>query len=135
MDDTDIIQSKSGRPLISDCVAGLQQALDRWEGALKATCGAIVPEKTCWYLVDFTWDSGTWQYCSTQESPADLYVNDLQGSRNLIRRYEVWEAKETLGIHIAPNNNTSAQASKMVSIVSLWADNMRSGKISLSLIN
>jgi hypothetical protein len=44
VDNTDIIESKSGLSL-SECVTGLQQVLDTWEGALKATCGAIVPEK------------------------------------------------------------------------------------------
>jgi hypothetical protein len=28
----------------------LQQSLDTWEGSLKATCSAIVPEKTFWQL-------------------------------------------------------------------------------------
>jgi hypothetical protein len=29
------------------------QALDLWEGGIRATGGAIVPEKSHWYLIDF----------------------------------------------------------------------------------
>jgi hypothetical protein len=36
----------------------LQEAVDRWEGVLSATGGAIVPEKTYWYLIDFCWHGG-----------------------------------------------------------------------------
>jgi hypothetical protein len=97
-DDTDLIESKASRPTIELCVWQLQEVIDTWEGSLKATCGAIVPEKTFWYLVDFQWESGTWKYCSIADCPAELYVKDILGDRKLIKRYEVWEAQETLGV-------------------------------------
>jgi hypothetical protein len=40
----------------------MQRALLAWEGGLRATGGAIVPEKSHWYLIDFIWDKGIWQY-------------------------------------------------------------------------
>ena len=42
----------------------MQKSLDTWEASLKATCGAIVPDKTFWYLLDFKWQAGEWKYYS-----------------------------------------------------------------------
>ena len=44
-DDTDVIVSQ---PLMEESavIDALQSAVDIWAGGLKATCGAIVPEKT-----------------------------------------------------------------------------------------
>jgi hypothetical protein len=54
VDDTDLIQTvPTGKPY-TEVLSLLQQSVDTWEGSLKATCGAIVPEKTFWYLIDFT---------------------------------------------------------------------------------
>jgi hypothetical protein len=40
----------------------LQEAIDAWEYSLKATGGAIVPEKTVWWLVSFKWCRSEWRY-------------------------------------------------------------------------
>jgi hypothetical protein len=130
MDDTDIIESKTLVLDVDSCMALLQEAMDTWEGTLKATCGAIVPEKTFWYLVDFIWEAGQWRYCSIKECPADLYVKDIHGTRKRIKRYEVWEAMETLGICLSPDGNLTSQATKMLQLATKWSDNMRSGKLS-----
>jgi hypothetical protein len=37
----------------------MQQALDLWEGGIRATGGAIVPEKSHWDLIDFKWQRGS----------------------------------------------------------------------------
>jgi hypothetical protein len=34
-------------------ITSMQDILDAWEGGLKVMGGAIVPEKTFWYLIDF----------------------------------------------------------------------------------
>jgi hypothetical protein len=52
VDDTDVIQSA----LIETpelAIQQLQSAIDTWEISLKTTCGALVPEKTVWWLVSF----------------------------------------------------------------------------------
>jgi hypothetical protein len=54
VDDTDLVHTakdvNSRGPTI---LAKMQSALDQWEGGLKATGGALVPEKSYWYLIDF----------------------------------------------------------------------------------
>jgi hypothetical protein len=68
VDDTDIIQSVfSDSP--QQAQQQLQAAIDTWEFSLKATCGALVPEKTVWWLVSFRWDGSSWQYAGIQDTP------------------------------------------------------------------
>jgi hypothetical protein len=62
VDDTDLIQSNPSVSSYREVLQSLQMSLDTWEGGLKATCSAIVPEKTFWHLIDFTLSPGSWKY-------------------------------------------------------------------------
>jgi len=99
---------------------------------LNATSGAIVPEKTFWFLIDFAWSAGQWRYKSLAECPGELRANDINGNRSNLKRYEVWEAQETLGVFLAPDGNHKAQIKKMFQAANNWADAKRSGLISRS---
>jgi hypothetical protein len=83
------------------------------------------------YLASFEWKAGQWKYSSIQDTPANLYVFDLEGNSRLIKRYETWEAQETLGMHLAPDGNTSEQTDKMKYLATQWADSI-TGRISRS---
>jgi hypothetical protein len=59
VDDTDLIHTADDEfSTGNDVTLELQRALDIWEVGLHATRGAIVPEKSHWYLVDFCWIGG-----------------------------------------------------------------------------
>jgi hypothetical protein len=47
----------------------------------------------------------------------------------LIQIFEVYEAQEMLGIHLAPKCNTGAQAEKMRKLATQWEYNMHTGKV------
>jgi hypothetical protein len=95
VDDTDLIQSKlQENP--EQARLELQAAIDTWEFSLKTTCGALVPEKTVWWLVSFKWTGSSWSYVSMQDSPGELYVNDIGNQRKTIKRLEANQAYETL---------------------------------------
>jgi hypothetical protein len=81
VDDTDVIVSRPTMVSYSEAIDELQSAVDIWEGGRKATCGAIVPEKTFWYSIDFSWSAGQWKYKTIKESPGSLYINDIYGNR------------------------------------------------------
>ncbi len=86
VDDTDLIQSTTNTITNgTDVVIELQRALDLWEGGLHATGGAIVPEKSHWYLVDFRWTGSEWQYVPIRDSPATLSVKDINGDRKILK--------------------------------------------------
>jgi len=66
VDDTDVIQSLLAEDPVC-AVAKLQEAIDTWEFSLRSTCGAIVPEKTVWWLVCFKWSGAEWQYAGIKD--------------------------------------------------------------------
>jgi hypothetical protein len=105
VDDTDLLQMlQHGAP--ADCVRlKLQEVVDCWEGVLSATAGAIVPDKTYWYLTDFHWQAGSWRYKTIQESLGAITVKDIAGQRKTLRRCAADEAMETLGIFLAPSGS------------------------------
>ena len=54
VDDTDVVHggkevNTSGEEIHME----MQQVVDRWEGSVRATGGALVPSKSYWYLLDF----------------------------------------------------------------------------------
>jgi hypothetical protein len=130
VDDTDLLQVLPNSRSSTDAMHMLQQSVDTWEGGLRATCGAIVPEKTFWSLVDFTWASGKWRYKSVVECPGDLFANDIDGNRKALRRVEVDDAQVSLGVALCPTGDTKTQAANMLQAAIQWADAMKTGKIS-----
>jgi hypothetical protein len=134
VDDTDLIQSNSSENSYTQVINSLQQALDIWEGGLKATCGAIVPEKTFWHMVDFHMSPGHWNYKLIHECPGSIFVNDIHGQRQEIRQFEASHAETTLGVDIVPDGNCNQQFKKTKATANKWADGMRTGKISPSKV-
>jgi hypothetical protein len=54
IDDTDIIQSGQPGEPFQLLATHTQAAMDTWEGGLRATGGALEPEKSFWYLIRFS---------------------------------------------------------------------------------
>jgi hypothetical protein len=107
----------------------LQQVIDTWEGGLKVTGGALGPEKSYWYLVSFKWNGGKWSYAPITDTPATLYMNDIQNIRKVVKRILPNQAEETLGVWIAPNGDTKVQVQKLLEKAHTWAEQMRTGVI------
>jgi hypothetical protein len=123
VDDTDLVASK---PSISpeEVNVSIQNSLTAWEGGIRATGGAIVPEKSHWYLVDFGWKDGVPFYQPVQNSPGTLEVQDAGGQIHHLRQLEPWEAVRTLGVRLAPDGNMDTQYEHMLEHASLWADKL-----------
>jgi hypothetical protein len=54
MDDTDLVHSSTADLGVKQLVSEMQEVVDTWEGGLRASGGALVPEKSYWYLIHFT---------------------------------------------------------------------------------
>ena len=70
VDDMDVIHAghstaTSGREVIKE----MQIVLDCWGEVLCATGGALVPSKSYWYAIDFSWDGAKWNYRSITDMP------------------------------------------------------------------
>jgi hypothetical protein len=91
------------------CFLGRHSALDLWEGGIRATGGAIVPEKSHWYLINFIWRQGNWKYVTEAEAPTQIRVRDCDGNVAVLERLSLSDARRTLGVKLAPDGNEQAQ--------------------------
>ena len=62
-----------------EVVPEAQRGLDSWVGYLSCTGGAINPEKSYWYLVDYLWTGTRWRYRSAQEMPGEVIAPNPEG--------------------------------------------------------
>jgi len=127
VDDTDLLQVLCHETSITEVKQGLQEAIDLWERGLSATAGAIVPEKTFWYLIDFIWNSGDWRYKSIVECPGEVSAKDIHGNRHTLHRVEVDKAEETLGVYLAPTGSMEGQINKFQQKIQQWTEHIAAG--------
>ena len=132
VDDTDVVHTAKDVDTPGDIVLQeMQQALDHWEGGLKATGGALVPAKSYWYLVDFVWTGERWRYATTDDIPGDLTINNVDDSgRAVLQRYEVSEAQKTLGVYLAMDGNNMEETRYLRQKAEDFADCVRTGFLS-----
>jgi hypothetical protein len=101
VDDTDLIHANQDRSVPTQQVlTQAQEALNLWEGLLRATGGALAPEKSYWYLVEVTRARGQWRYVREAQEPFDMF---LQQGTFKNTRLEVYQAKQALGIMTRPD--------------------------------
>jgi len=112
VDDINIIQSSLKNDYL-EALAWLQQTIDTWENNLKATYSAIAPDKTVWWLFSFKWQGNHWQYMSIQDAPGELYIIDVNGVWQQLKRLEPSQAYEMLGVFLAPDCNQHVQLDKL----------------------
>jgi hypothetical protein len=83
VDDTDVVHA-SPASSGEDVLADMQTVVDRWEGGLHDTGGALVPSKSHRYLIDFVWTGQKWRYRTIEELPGDISVLDKDGKHTVL---------------------------------------------------
>jgi hypothetical protein len=129
VDNTDLLTSglteeDSG----DDVIDQMQILLDEWDGALRATGGALEPAKTFWYWIDFEWASGQWYY-GDEKSSTGLWGHNSGGERVQLEQVDCSEARRTLGVRLAPDGNMRSQYQHMADQISKWAEGLRTRSI------
>lgn len=124
VDDTDLVETaKNNNDTAQDILARMQKCVDLWEGMIKATGGALVIEKSCWWLIDFEWqEDGSWKY---KQSPGELSAKDASGAIKQFKRLTAQQAFETLGIYLSPDGNDEAAVEELKKKAKRWADKIR----------
>jgi hypothetical protein len=110
VDDTDLVHNRMDTNP-NQIIPDMQRMLDRWTGGLRATGGALVHAKSYWYGIDFKWNQKklNWEYKNITELPGSLILRDHLQQPITLRRMEVHQANETLGLWIAADGNQIAQ--------------------------
>jgi hypothetical protein len=135
VDNADLVQtSEKGNQCFHKVAKKMQDALSAWEGGLKVTGGAIVPEKSNWYLIDFVWDKGNWRYKTMEKTAATLRIRNCTGTVKVLERLETHDARRTLGVRLAPDGNNAAEAIFLRERVNDWADRIRTGHLPRKLV-
>ena len=132
VDDTDLVYSSfDSDDSLEDLTPIMQSAINTWEGGLRATGGALVPEKSWVYPIKHIWnDKGD----ATLESASNLDINfTVKNSAQEIKPLQLVSpdiAKETLGVFIAPNGSHHTQIEHLKTKVSTWTNKIRTHHIS-----
>jgi hypothetical protein len=134
VDDSDVVHSSDSNndSDTSDLIAEMQEVVNTLEGSLHASGGALVPTKSYWFLISFIFERNHWRYTRLEECPGVISIQNIDGSCHVeLERLDIHEAKETLGIWIAMDGNQHAQTQALIASAYLWADCVRTGKLSL----
>jgi hypothetical protein len=132
VDDTDLVQGQMGGVNITteEVMQEMQEAILRWEGGLKATGGAIVPEKSFVYPIDFKFTpAGKVKYKTVQEINARFEVPNAQDQIIALKQLEANEASETLGVFLAPDGNNDAAKEALLAKANLWSELVHKGHL------
>jgi len=136
VDDTDTIHSLTDPSAeYPEAVKGMQDALNTWEGGLRATGGALSAGKSYWYLLSMKWNQSRqrWQYQTIDATPSQLTILGTSAHRTTLTRHECSHAEETLGLWIAPDSNQSAQVLALQNKLAVWSDRIRTRQLPSSL--
>lgn len=127
VDDTDLVASSWEHTSAEQVFENIQLALEAWQGGICATGGAIVPEKSHWYFVDFKWNNGIPIYKSVTETSRQLMVLDANGVSQQLRQLEPHMAERTLGVRLAPDGNMKTQSNFMRAQALQWCNSIAKG--------
>ena len=128
VDDTDLIQTGLSLEDYWEVAAKLQAAVNLWEACTEASGGCLVPDKSWWTLVDFTWYDGEWKYTSNMDD-VDLSIKDSGGIDRKLVQLASWEAQKMLGVWLAPDGNNKKQIEEMRKQSVEWGSKVKTGAI------
>ena len=129
VDDTDLVISGEFKHSTGEetCIE-FQTALDRWARSLIVSGGALCPDKSFCYLIDFHWNGTDFEYRTKDDMPGAFSLLDKHGCRHNLKRLEVWEAQKTLGVFLSMDGNQKAQFLFLRDEAIKYADQLRSSK-------
>ena len=128
VDDTDLAEKLAALDAtMEETIQKAQEGLDLFVGAIGATGGQVRPDKSWWYPLCFCWRQGVWYYDVSH--PGNLSVDRGDGTKCDIERLTPDEAREMLGVWIAPDGNNKKAVEELVKKTTAWADQVRTKHI------
>ena len=102
--------------------------MELWEKCTEVSGGCLVPEKSWWTLVDFTWSNGKWKYAEDMDDEK-IYIKDKDGNPTELIQLVSYESQKMLGVWLAPDGNNDKQIEEMRASNVMWAEKVRTGVI------
>ena len=129
VDDTDLIaMSPEGTNDRSDAKNRMQHVVNEWESVSKVTGGELVPSK-CWsWIMSFEWEKDCWKYSHNDESIV-MTVKDADENILPMSILESNDAKEMLGVSLAPDGNHTQQFQILKKKMEKFAEFIRVGHV------
>ena len=129
VDDTDLICMSTNKNCPKDAQEKMQKVIDEWEAVSKTTGGALVPQK-CWcWIISFDWKNDSWTYANNTEAYLKMSVKNSDEERENLTLLPPDEAKEMLGVNLAPNGNNNAQLDIIKEKMRKYAEYIRTGHV------
>jgi len=107
----------------------MQWAVTHWEGLLRATGGTSVPEKCFWYLVDFEITNNKWKYKRITKSLGEIHFLDSARQQVTIQCLKPSEARQTLGVRLAPDGNMETELTFLLDTAKEWQWKMKNSRL------
>ena len=102
-----------------------QQALHLWEDLIRATGGALAPEKSYWYLLEVCNRNGQWVLSTDLDNDLSLQLKD----GHQVQRLPPTTSKEALGIQVRPDGSMEDEVEYLKQKVAKWCDGIRTRKL------
>lgn len=132
VDDTDIMHfnMRNDPEDVNTAMNQLQDTINRWEGVLKITGGAIEPTKTWVYPIAFEFTrEGKWKYVKAEDIDFQFTVKDFQEQRQPIEKIPLNQGKETLGVFLAADGSNDTMVEELITKATEWKDLILSGHL------
>jgi hypothetical protein len=95
----------------AELIAMAQASAQIWEQILFSSDGALELKKCFWYLIYWQWVNGNPQMTTVIDCPGIIALTcGTVPNYTVIPRFEVWEARRTLGVRLAPDGNYRKEA-------------------------
>ena len=133
VDDADLYTGDDRQPepneLINPAELWLQTQsnLDQWSDLLRASGGALKPEKCFWYSLDYKCNAGIWSYVDT--SDFELKIINADGEEIIIEQKTPTMSMKTLGVNDAPAGGDVAHLEYLSNKSKIWINRMKNGHL------
>ena len=104
-----------------------QDSILMWGTLLCASGGALKSEKCWWYLLDYEFVDGKWEYVTDVDY--ELFVPMPDGSYEQITREDVFTSKKTLGVWDCPAGGNAEHLKQMHDKMDVWIQRMKNGHV------
>ena len=124
VDDTDLVYSAfDSEEELEDITPIMQNSIHTWEGGLRATGGALVPEKSWVYPIKYIWnEQGDAKLETIDNLDVHFTVKDATQTSKTLPLTSPTTAKETLGVFLAPDGSQTTQVEYLKKKTTQWAE-------------